>query len=415
MLGKHVPETIDEYCSDLTKRLKGILPDDKIAEATAEARAHLQDSAEECQGAEYVGEKQAVACFVPSGKLARGLSRAWSAKYLRHPGTKWLQLFGLISSCFCVLLLLASLTFPGHVYIGRGFPLIPLVFLMAMVSCRYQLKRYIALGISAIVLGFLWGGWQFTLKAQVFASRFSASSWRDSYADSLHKKQKDVDLISKGVQFLRRESLGKNTQLENILEMEMIKGVSRAIELASENLNEAKKHRNFENIKYWNEKLESVERRKSEIVLSRGNYYSSHKLLPDDPYMLLAYLPKEMRATRGILVPILPLDEFDLYPQFESTENVSVAIERWSQLDKNAVNRARERVSTARERVSQLDAFVASSPWRFEFEAARLAGLFVAICMGMLLLADLVGGWLGGVLLRELRRRKGWNYTGLKS
>jgi hypothetical protein len=188
MFKRNYPETIEAYSADLKRRLRGVLPDEKIEEVLSETRAHLEDSAAALKMEPKTAEARAISEFTKPKQLARGFIRAWSAKYLRHRGTRLFQNLNLITVSFFLLfyamlyifasfnpvyhyegkvnyfddfirfvIKITNLYFKIHVGANEYFYILMFSVSLSFLSCRNQLRR------------FLWGCLTFSVFVLVFS------------------------------------------------------------------------------------------------------------------------------------------------------------------------------------------------------------------------------------------------------
>jgi hypothetical protein len=165
MLKHQQPESIEDYTKQLRKRLNGVLPPEKIEEIAQETQMHLADKAEELRNNPDIYERQAVVRFTPVRRYSYGFIRAWSVAYARHRGTKFLQNLSLIGVSSVMLLLIANVVLASKIpdlqfswgFHGQTILFFALIgtFILALFASRHQLKRMIYFCIATSTIVFL--------------------------------------------------------------------------------------------------------------------------------------------------------------------------------------------------------------------------------------------------------------------
>lgn len=204
------PQTIAEYSDALRRRLTGILPPEQVDAAVAEAEAHLHDSADALRAEADLRERAAVARFVPVGRYAGGIARAWAPVTLRHRATRPLQNAALALGTAGVLGV-GFLTAAGSTLWPGRFPLevtvpvvavVPAVFLCALAACRPQPRRMVAFGLTALAAAALLGGTRFAaITPTYFASRYEAPRHERAWRDGMARRSAEVALLRDGARF----------------------------------------------------------------------------------------------------------------------------------------------------------------------------------------------------------------------
>lgn len=346
MLKREAPQSIAEYSDALRRRLAGVLPPEKIDEVVAETEAHLSDAADALREEADVFEQVAVRRFVSAKALARGVSRAWAPTYLRHSGTATLQTIGLTVAVLGLVAVAAL--FAGEPWMQiiplmvAVFASVLLCFVLALAACRAQLSRYIWLLFAALTLGSLYGGNRF---GQIAAPFYFVSRYAAPATLARHNRQYALRSEEIAVLEMGRRFVDQEPQLTR---------------------HEAT----------WPLALRNAEG----ILLPRG--YDT--------------APSAFHCTTlGAPNPVL-----------WRTHDPEQATRVWrANADLWADGLRSRQLSEAQPVRNKLIALIAAPRWRFETDAARWMGRNLGITAGLLLLADLAGGTLGGALLRARRRR----------
>jgi hypothetical protein len=431
MQRKQVPETIDEYSADLRKRLSGILPDEKIEEAVAEAEAHLQESAEALRQETDLYEKQAVARFVPSRSMARGLSRAWAATYLRHGGTKWLQNISAILYLVALGWILARLLIVSKLPVFlqetpiAGLPLIVapvLVFLLAAIACRSQLRLFVCGGLAALVLFFTLGGWLCALTPRFFCSRFDAPALFQDRLVILNFQQKEIKWL--------RDGLGHYGSIMictyrgeydfSYFSASKIFGYLKNIETKSNSQREIESiHKNMYK-QVMGGKAEYQRKLPDDLKLGQG-FVVPLKFNRAEPGLISAFRGISMSDELAVMNRVGMVRQGQTlvsachhYPLETATTPIE-ALRRWNTDGPEQLKRLSDSYALRREEAGALWRLMSSQERSFDLPAARFMAKLGASFVGMLLLADLIGGWLGSWFLRGLRRRRSFKDMRLKS
>lgn len=430
MLKREQPESIEAYSAALRERLAGVLPPDKVEEVVAETECHLEERAQELRWQSDLFEKQAVTEFIPARKLARGINRAWAATYMRHAGTRGLQN---ISAAVCVLALLFIL---AQYLIISKLPLILqnqnnasnlilpvpfLVFCLALAACRPQLRRFTYGGLGAVVLFTLLGGWLCSGGTFWQVSRFDAPAhYKDAMAMRQHL-QKEERLLQEGIGFYRSAFSRQDVELGKKLNAELLEKLTQlGWQSYSPNTPTSRKQRLQQDIQVARQQVVDYEAKKQwaahspqpPAALLVGNRYlvpKSHgnmldisafrNLSPEERRSMWAENPGMHQRSQALVAAWQKT-------QPESTGALTEAMLRWrtegpEQLENLQSHRANRQKDLQRDMT-----LMASSKWRFEMAAARSLGILGLYCVGALLVADALGGFLGMLLLRSVRRQR---------
>lgn len=430
MLKREQPSSIEEYATALRERLAGVLPPDKVEEVVAETECHLEERADDLRRRGDVYERQAVAEFIPARKLAWGINRAWAATYLRHGGTRGLQNASAALSILVLLLMLAQFLIVSKLPLALQNPRYVLnflfatpviVFVLAVLACRPQLRRFTYGGLGAVAVFAGLGGWLCSTGEMGYVSRFDAPAhYKDTLA--LHTyQQQEARLLREGMQFYRSAYSPQYVQISQDLNLALLSKLERL-----------RRQKVSPTIP-----TEQVKRLQAEITAirlhadDRGTRYLWMHPAQEPPASLMIgknYLVPQTRAEQQGISAFRKLSRGE--QQSISTENVGMMktsqalVAAWQKttpdstasLSQALVIWKREAPTQVkllqnyaryRQKALQRDmAMMASSKWRFEAPAAREIGVFGLYAAGILIASDTLGGFLGMCLLRGLRRRK---------
>ena len=349
MLKRENPQSIEEYSEALRKRLVGVLPHDKIDEVVAETEAHLEDRAEELRRNPEVFEARAVADYVPAARLARGINRAWAPTFLRHQGTRPLQNFAAVIGVFAVIRtfieMFAYTKFQSSIPWSIPLFLMPpsIIFILSLVACRPQVRRFTFGGLSFLAVAFVLGGWFCVSDGRGVLSRFDAPNILRQNLEMQHEQQREIRLLEKG-----------------------LKHFGGAI-----------------------------------IVGPQGR----SALKPETPL--------ELKVSEKNIVPNYPWENEGV-SAFRKTAGSSISstgspeqtMGRWYNYGREQLGRLNQWTEMRRQRMYPILELMASSKWRFDLQAARNSAVMMSYMIGILIVADLLGGYLGMAILRSHRRRQ---------
>ncbi|MBB6050213.1 hypothetical protein [Armatimonas rosea] len=391
---KAAPETIAEYSDALRQRLAGTLPPEKIDEVVAETQAHLEDSAADLRYQADIYERQAISQFVPVGTLSQGISRAWAPTFLRHSGTRPLQLVSCLLACLGTLAGLAALTWRGYAnpLTLAAVLVLPLSFLLAALACRPQPRRFIPGGVAAILLCSVWGGWKLTLlypkpivafDPSWLVSRFDAPAQAQQARLESVRTAKRVAFLHLGLKFIGNAVTDHEVKNSLASYRKTVWGaggipISKAI---------------FNAESAWYGRL----RRDPQLKLTRELVNNA----TTTSFSLIArFLPAGLKAERSILVPREDGRGYDREPF------PIAARAYWHERGPQDLEFTVGARIIAQDELAKLERLMAAPRERFEAQAARQVGVLAAGYVGSLVLADLLGGYLGMALLRLSRRRR---------
>ena len=350
MLKRENPQSIEEYSDALRKRLVGVLPDDRIEEVVAETAAHLEDRAEELRRNPDVFEARAVADYVPASRLARGINRAWAPTFWRHRGTRPLQNLGATISIFGGLCLLSQLLIRTKLPISHQWQITLLevvpfvVFVFSLFACRPQVRRFTFGGLSFLATAFVLGGWFCIPSGGEVVSRFDAPDILRQNSEMQHEQQREIRLLEKG--------------LKHYAGVIIVGPQGRSLLLKPET--------------------------PSELRLGDKN------IVPNYPWENEGV--SAFRKTAGSAI--------------SSTAVPWQTLGRWYKYGREQLGRLNQWTEMRRERMYPILELMASSKWRFDLQAARNSAVMMSYMIGFLIVADLLGGYLGMAILRSHRRRK---------
>jgi len=426
MLKREQPESIEAYSAALRERLLGVLPPDKVEEVVAETESHLEERADELRRRADVYEKQAVAEFIPARKLAWGVNRAWAATYLRHGGTKWLQ------SASAALCALALLLFLAQFLIVSKLPLVlqnpryvvnilfaapVVIFLLALLACRPQLRRFTYGGLGVLALFTVLGGWLCTSGETGNVSRFDAPAhYKDTLA--LHTyQQQEARLLREGMRTYRTAFVQLNGRINRNIDLELLP-------------NQEVLQFQRQNPAVTAEQIKRLQRDVMALRLNGTRYLWIRPTVKPSPSLMVGkdYLvPQKPTEQQGISAfrKLSPAAQWRVSTENtglmnrnqalvtewqkaepESTASLTDAMVRW-RTDAPKQLKMLQDYEAHRQKTLQRDmAMMASAKWRFDTAAARAIGTLGLYAVGALIAADTMGGFLGMFLLRNLRRRK---------
>jgi hypothetical protein len=369
---KAAPETIAEYSDALRKRLAGTLPPEKIDEVVAETQAHLEDSAADLRYQADIYERQAISQFVPVGKLSQGITRAWAPVFLRHGGTKALQNTSAILAVVGLTWGMICFSFGSKLpigWLGSLSAFIPIVlplalaFFLALAACRPQTWRFTFGGLAAIVACAFWGGWKFTgaMPEQAFHSRFDAPAlYADTAAGSKFRSE-EIALLRKGIRHYKKYtvSITKNGSEYHVSQNQIPVP---------------------EELKY-----------EGRFIVPRGGFSAFRPFAKS--VSANDFFGYKRHAIAGLSAPL-------------TVSTPEAARQEWAQAD----TYLRGHLMWQKSDLSMLRRYhelITAPVTRFEWASARSLGTITAAYVGSILFLDLLGGSLGGALLRSRRRKNG--------
>jgi hypothetical protein len=421
------PETIAEYSDALRKRLAGTLPPEKMEEVVAETQAHLEDSAAELRYQADVYERQAIAHFVPVSKLSRGISRAWAPVFLRHSGTKPLQnisaLVSVLSILWALTAMIARYKFPTWFFLGPlgGILLwaIPLtVFLLALLACRPQLKRFAYGGLVSLLACAFLGGWLcLSTQSSHLLSRFDAPAAYKEIRKNYDAHNAEIRLLRTGLASLdlnyrlgysqasQESRLSWFIAFNQLSTKDQIAVLNQRLQVSDDLYGRVKRYIRKQDSDFnWHENEQSklkkqIENLKKQPEITRQERYKQQ----------LAMLPAELRQGDQIRIPSKynhGTNEGWAFEVKETTMNPQEALTRWGSEGQNWLAMHEQTQVWNKRQLNECVALMGDSKWRFDVASAQEIGRMAAVGIGGLITADLLGGYLGMFLLKLRRRRQ---------
>jgi hypothetical protein len=434
MLKHQQPETIDDYTAQLRKRLAGVLPPEKIEEIATETELHLADKTEEMMRNASVYERQAVAQFVPVHRYAGALNRAWSATYLRHRGTRVLQNISLGISSISISVILANILANNKLPLFLKIPFehqygilavftVICVFLLAIFSCRHQLKRMIIFGIVTTVCFFVSYGYfcinednyRTTLSYSGTISRISAGiKYKEQY-NSYIKNRNKILKLNTGIHWAKTSLQKLEDQLKSTDDMRGLDKKKWLMTIASIRQEMPTFMQDKENIilpQTYGDFHEIADIRTSAKETVGYEFSFQQKYVP-----VLQSLPLRNVNVQNVdaanwsekdgLLYIKTKDYMTKYAPVCTVKNdemgLMYALKQWDyghEITDTLYNQQKWKTQN----MNTILAFIARPKGSFDWNIARSAGVNSLQLSGAILLADLVGGWIGMAILRGSRR-----------